>query len=161
MRIWKVISPKLVRNSNVKTWLGYRGTETSYEWTVFMSFCSLRVAPAASSTHRGPIPLLGVLSSPCAAATSQLGSCCFTRILPSPSLSPVWTLPVLYNSLISLPPSPTLFPLTLQCHLVCPLVGLEVWFYQESADGREFKGKELDKKTVLACLKCAQCHAGC
>lgn len=71
MRIWKVISQKLVRNSNVKTWLGYRGREILYEWTVFVNFCSLRVAPATNSTHRGPIPSL---FSPGPSATSHLVS---------------------------------------------------------------------------------------
>lgn len=132
IRIWKVISQKLVRNSNVKTWLGYRGTEISYEWSVFVNFCSLRVAPATSSTHRGPIPSLGVLFSPCPSATSQLVSCCFTRILPSPSLSPAWTPPVLATPRFYFLQVPLSSHWLSSAHLICTLVCFWVWFYQES-----------------------------
>lgn len=82
MRIWKVISPKLVRNSNVKTWLSYRVPGPTYEQTAFVNFHSLRMAPTSSSMHLGPIKSLGVPVSPCPATTSQQASCCLARMLP-------------------------------------------------------------------------------
>lgn len=62
MRIWNVISPKFVRNSNVKTWLSYRVPGPTHERTAFVNSHSLRMAPTTSSMHVGPIKSGGVLS---------------------------------------------------------------------------------------------------